>query len=172
MGIFSKSRQLIAFKMVVKTELCHYTEYKIYPGCGQRFVARDGEVSFFITAKADSLFHQKVKAVKLTWSQAWRRMNKKGKVETNNRRKKGKVHNVQKAIVGMSLEDMKRKRAEKTHLRQAAKDVAVQEAKARQSKKSTKKFTHQTGPKKSDFGGAGKKKAGGGNKKDFTKARK
>lgn len=64
--------------MVVKTDSCNYTEYKIYPGRGQKFVAKDGKVSFFITAKADSLFHQKIKAVKLTWSQAWRRMNKKG----------------------------------------------------------------------------------------------
>lgn len=65
--------------MVVKTDPCAYTEYKIYPGRGQKFVAKDGKITFFISAKADSLWHQKIKAVKLTWSQAWRRMNKKGR---------------------------------------------------------------------------------------------
>merc|ERR1711971_529671 len=86
-------------KMVINTELCHYTEYKVYPGRGQRFVAKDGRVSFFITKKADSLFHQKIKAVKLTWSQAWRRMNKKGKIDTNARKKKGRTQKFAKAIV-------------------------------------------------------------------------
>jgi len=55
--------------MVIKTDLCAYTEYRIYPGRGQRFVAKDGKVSFFINSKADSLFHQRIKAVKLRWLQ-------------------------------------------------------------------------------------------------------
>eukprot|EP00421_Protoceratium_reticulatum_P018505 CAMPEP_0168394352 /NCGR_PEP_ID=MMETSP0228-20121227/19487_1 /TAXON_ID=133427 /ORGANISM="Protoceratium reticulatum, Strain CCCM 535 (=CCMP 1889)" /LENGTH=48 /DNA_ID= /DNA_START= /DNA_END= /DNA_ORIENTATION= len=47
--------------MVIKTDLCAYSEYRIYPGHGQRFVARDGKMSFFINAKVDSLFHQRIK---------------------------------------------------------------------------------------------------------------
>ncbi|CAD7939747.1 unnamed protein product [Amoebophrya sp. A120] len=124
--------------MVVKTDICNYTEYKIYPGRGQKFVAKDGKVSFFITAKADSLFHQKIKAVKLTWSQAWRRMNKKGKLEVNNRRAKKKGTKFQKAIVGLTLEDMRAKRMQKDTLRAAAKETAVKEAKARQVKRASK----------------------------------
>lgn len=131
--------------MVIKTELCSYTEYKAYPGCGQRFVAKDGRVSFFLTKKADSLFHQKIKAVKLTWSQAWRRMNKKGKLEANARRKKGKQTKITKAIVGMSLEDMKAKRAGKTTLRAQAKEEAAKEARARAQKRSSTKPAQQSG---------------------------
>merc|ERR1719329_1676179 len=117
--------------MVVKTEPYSYTEYKIYPGRGQKFVAKDGKVSFFITAKVDSLFHQRIKAVKLTWSQAWRRMNKKGKLESSGRKKGKKVAKFQKAIVGLSLDDMKRKRAQRGELRTAAaKDGATKKAKA------------------------------------------
>eukprot|EP00408_Alexandrium_pacificum_P068586 CAMPEP_0171169846 /NCGR_PEP_ID=MMETSP0790-20130122/8417_1 /TAXON_ID=2925 /ORGANISM="Alexandrium catenella, Strain OF101" /LENGTH=56 /DNA_ID=CAMNT_0011634691 /DNA_START=90 /DNA_END=256 /DNA_ORIENTATION=- len=56
--------------MVIKTDLCSYTEYRIYPGGGQRYVARDGKVSFFISKKAESLFHQRIKPVKLRWTQA------------------------------------------------------------------------------------------------------
>merc|ERR1719476_171526 len=123
--------------MVVKTEPCSFSEYKIYPGRGQKFVGKDAKVHFFISAKVDSLFHQKIKQVKLTWSQAWRRMNKKGKLESAGRRKKGRAIKFQKAIVGMSLEDMKRKVNQKTDLRQAAKEQAKSEAKARQAKKSS-----------------------------------
>merc|ERR1719258_625329 len=94
-----------------------------------------GKVHFFINAKVDSLFHQKIKPVKLTWTQAWRRMNKKGKVEEGRSRRKGKAAKFQKAIVGMSLEDIKRKRAQKPELRQAAQEAAKKEAKDRMAKK-------------------------------------
>jgi large subunit ribosomal protein L24e len=120
--------------MVVKTDICAYTEYKIYPGKGQRFVAKDGKTHLFINKKADSLFHQRIKPVKLTWTQAWRRKNKKGKIEDSNKRKKAKVQKFQKAIVGMSLDDLKRKKGQKTEFRQQAKEAAAKEAKLRQQK--------------------------------------
>eukprot|EP00913_Durusdinium_trenchii_P028172 g26415.t1 len=93
---------------------------RIYPGHGQKFVAKDAKVSFFINAKADSLFHQRIKPVKLRWTQAWRRMNKKGKAQK-----------FQKAIVGMSLDDLKQKKAQRPQLRQA-REQAAKEAKAKQ----------------------------------------
>jgi len=120
--------------MVVKTELCAYTEYKIYPGKGQRFVAKDGKTFLFINKKADALFHQKIKPVKLTWTQAWRRKNKKGKIEDSSKKRRAKVQKFQKAIVGMSLDDLKRRKGQKTELRQQAKEQAAKEAKARQQK--------------------------------------
>merc|ERR1712217_799087 len=111
------------------------TEYRIYPGRGQRFVAKDGKGSFFITAKADSLFHQRIKPVKLRWTQAWRRMNKKGKADEQAKKRTRKAQKFQKAIVGMSLEDIKKKKAQKPELRQQARDAAAKEAKARAAKK-------------------------------------
>ncbi|CAK9023532.1 unnamed protein product [Durusdinium trenchii] len=117
--------------MVIKTDLCSYTEYRIYPGHGQKFVAKDAKVSFFINAKADSLFHQRIKPVKLRWTQAWRRMNKKGKVEEGGKKRARKAQKFQKAIVGMSLDDLKKKKAQKPELRQA-REQAAKEAKAKQ----------------------------------------
>mmetsp|Transcript_120061 Transcript_120061/g.187513 ORF Transcript_120061/g.187513 Transcript_120061/m.187513 type:complete len:164 (-) Transcript_120061:161-652(-) len=125
--------------MVIKTELCPYTEYRIYPGRGQRFVARDGKMSFFISTKAASLFHQRIKAVKLRWTQAWRRMNKKGKADEAGKKRTRRVQKFQKAIVGMSLEDIKKKKAQKPELRKAAQEAAAKEAKARQQKASANK---------------------------------
>mmetsp|Transcript_64951 Transcript_64951/g.163671 ORF Transcript_64951/g.163671 Transcript_64951/m.163671 type:complete len:163 (-) Transcript_64951:113-601(-) len=158
--------------MVIKTDLCAYTEYRIYPGRGQRFVAKDGKVSFFINSKADSLFHQRIKAVKLRWTQAWRRMNKKGKVDEQAKKRTRKAQKFQKAIVGMSLDDIKKKKAQKPELRQAAKEAAAKEAKARQSQKA------KTTPAKGKAAAAPKSKGakvpkgaaaagGGGGKKDF-----
>merc|ERR1711920_695590 len=135
---------------------------------GQRFVAKDAKVSFFITAKADSLFHQRIKPVKLRWTQAWRRMNKKGKADEQAKKRTRKAQKFQKAIVGMSLEDIKKKKAQKPELRQQAKDAAAKEAKARMAKKPAAapakggKAVPAGKASKKDMGKADKKAGGGG----------
>eukprot|EP00401_Gymnodinium_catenatum_P070986 CAMPEP_0117508766 /NCGR_PEP_ID=MMETSP0784-20121206/27120_1 /TAXON_ID=39447 /ORGANISM="" /LENGTH=164 /DNA_ID=CAMNT_0005304335 /DNA_START=68 /DNA_END=562 /DNA_ORIENTATION=- len=150
--------------MVIKTDLCQYTEYRIYPGHGQKFIAKDGKVNFFISAKVDSLFHQRIKPVKLRWTQAWRRMNKKGKVDEQAKKRTRKVQKFQKAIVGMSLDDIKKKKAQKPELRQAAKEAAAKEAKARVQKKAATAPSKSTGKVAVPKGKAQKEKAakGGG----------
>merc|ERR1712113_926523 len=151
--------------MGIKTDLCSYTEYRIYPGHGQKFVAKDGKVSFFITRKADSLFHQRIKPVKLRWTQAWRRMNKKGKADEQAKKRTRKAQKFQKAIVGMSLEDIKKKKAQKPELRQQAKDAAAKEAKARMTKKGAaapSKTGAGAGKTAAPKGKAGKKDMGAG----------
>merc|ERR1719408_752251 len=90
-----------------------------------------------MTSKVASLFHQRIKPVKLRWTQAWRRMNKKGNTDQSSKRKIRRVQKLQKAIVGMSLEDLKKKKAQKPALRQEAKDAAAKEAKLRAQKKGT-----------------------------------
>jgi len=99
--------------MVTKTEPCVFSEYRIWPGRGKKFVAKDGRIFYFTSSKVASLFHQKKKAVKLTWTQAWRRFNKKIKVDEVSKRRTKKTTRVQKAIVGISLDEIKRRRAEK-----------------------------------------------------------
>ena len=97
--------------MVIKTELCEFTEYRVYPGKGQRFVSKDGKVHFFISHKVASLFRQRKKAVKLQWTQAWRKMNKKGKTEAYTRKRSRRTQKIQKAVVGLSLDELKQKKA-------------------------------------------------------------
>merc|ERR1719420_1300617 len=133
--------------MVVKTELCAYTEYKIYPGRGQRFVAKDGKTHFFGSSKASALFHQRIKPVKLRWTQQWRRMNKKGSSDQSSKRKIRRVQKLQKAIVGMSLEDLKKKKAQKPALRQEAKDAAAKEAGKKTTDKAAKPGAAPKAPK-------------------------
>lgn len=37
--------------MVVKTELCHFSEWKIYPGRGIRFIAKDGRPFLYLSKR-------------------------------------------------------------------------------------------------------------------------
>merc|ERR1712238_184527 len=135
MGPLQQGILSLLFTMVIKTDLCAYTEYRIYPGRGIKVVAKDAKVSLFISRKADSLFHQRIKPVKLRWTQAWRRMNKKGKADEAGKKRTRKAQKFQKAIVGMSLDDIKKKKAQKPELRKQAKDAAAKEAKSRQTAK-------------------------------------
>jgi len=73
--------------MVTKTEVCSFTEYKIVPGRGSRFISKDGRTHYFISTKARSLYTQKIKPVKLTWTLAWRAYNKKIKVDELTKKK-------------------------------------------------------------------------------------
>ena len=120
--------------MVTKTQKCSYTEYKIVPGRGSRFVGRDGRVHYFITTKARSLFHQKIKPVKLTWTTAWRAYNKKIKVDEINKKRSRKTTRIQKAVVGMSIEEIRRRKAETREDRDKQNDAAAKEIKDRKAK--------------------------------------
>mmetsp|Transcript_111800 Transcript_111800/g.271614 ORF Transcript_111800/g.271614 Transcript_111800/m.271614 type:complete len:163 (+) Transcript_111800:86-574(+) len=158
--------------MVIKTDLCSYTEYRIYPGYGQRYIAKDGKISFFISKKAESLFHQRIKPVKLRWTQAWRRMNKKGTANEQVKKRTRKVQKFQKAIVGLSLDDLKKKKAQKPELRQQAKEAAAKEAKARMATKKASapaaKAAGKAGAKaKATVAKPPKGGAAGGKSKDF-----
>merc|ERR1711935_892164 len=106
-------------QMVIKTDPCAFTELKIYPGRGTRFAGKDGKLHFFVSSKTRSLFHQKIKPVKLTWTQASRRFNKKTKVVDIQKKRTRRTTRVQKAVVGMSLAEIKKKRSEDEKVRDA-----------------------------------------------------
>merc|ERR1711988_638379 len=111
-----------------------------------RLFAKDGKIHFFISTKAASLFKQRIKPVKLRWTQAWRRMNKKGKADEGGKKRTRRAQKFQKAIVGMSLDDIKKKKAQKPELRKAAQEAAAKEAKARLQKKGTAAGSKATAP--------------------------
>jgi ribosomal protein L24E len=82
---------------------------QIYPGTGKRFVSRSGQLTILFGSKAAAMFHQRKKPAKLMWTQAWRRMHKKNKVEEGGKRKVRKVAKV--AVVrnfeGMNAEEVR-----------------------------------------------------------------
>merc|ERR1712007_326254 len=159
MGIIKYSRYYCS-KMVTKTEKCSYTEYKIVPGRGSRFISKDGRTHYFISTKARSLFHQKIKPVKLTW----RAYNKKIKVDEMQKKRTRKTTRIQKAVVGMSIEEIRRKKAESREDRDKANASAEatikdRKAKAMQAKKADKSKAQKNVGKAADK--AIKKVAGG-----------
>ena len=126
--------------MVIKTDPCVFSEMKIYPGHGMKFASKDGKTHFLIGSKVRSLYHQKIKPVKLTWTQAWRRFNKKVRVDEVTKKKTRKTTRFQKAVVGMSLEQIKKARDEKAEDRDAALEKTKQELKERNLKKKKEKL--------------------------------
>eukprot|EP00544_Gedaniella_sp_CCMP2646_P014559 CAMPEP_0202501024 /NCGR_PEP_ID=MMETSP1361-20130828/34866_1 /ASSEMBLY_ACC=CAM_ASM_000849 /TAXON_ID=210615 /ORGANISM="Staurosira complex sp., Strain CCMP2646" /LENGTH=127 /DNA_ID=CAMNT_0049133653 /DNA_START=17 /DNA_END=397 /DNA_ORIENTATION=+ len=120
--------------MVIKTDTCYYSEYKIYPGRGIRTVRRDGKLLAFITSKVKSLYNQKIKAQKLTWSQQWRRRNKKGRVENVQKRAKKRAARVYKAIAGLAVEEIHKARSQTADVRRAKREATVRSVKDRQRK--------------------------------------
>ena len=121
--------------MVIKTIPCTFSQDRIYPGHGRTFVSRDGKPVILLNSKCESLFHQRLKPAKLTWTQVWRRANKKMKSDEATIKKKRRVFKAQRAVAGVSVEEIKKKRSEKPAARAAARDAAMREAKARGKKK-------------------------------------
>ena len=104
-------------------------------------IRRDGKPIWLGSSKAHSLTIQRKKAAKLVWTQAWRRLHKKGLSETTTKKRTRRANKVQRAVVGASLEDIKKKASEKSSVRTAARESALKELKARKTtiKKTTTK---------------------------------
>ena len=87
--------------MVIKTQTCEYSEYKIFPGHGKKLISKDGKVHLFINRKMNRLYKHHIKSVKLTWSQAWRRFHKKGREEEAKKKRQKRKQRIQKGYIGM-----------------------------------------------------------------------
>eukprot|EP00753_Platysulcus_tardus_P008398 PLAT15953.1.p3 GENE.PLAT15953.1~~PLAT15953.1.p3 ORF type:complete len:137 (+),score=48.97 PLAT15953.1:56-466(+) len=117
--------------MVIRTETCSFSEWRIYPGHGMRFVRRDGQPHVFLNAKSKRLFLQRKKPARLTWTTAWRRLNRKDKSTREGRRRVRRKRKVQRAIVGVSLEELVRRKEERPEQRAAARERALREVRER-----------------------------------------
>ena len=93
--------------MVVKTDTCAFSEYKVYPGKGSRFVTRTGQLIVLSGSKTSAMYHQRKRPALLRWTQAWRRQHKKLNVETGLKRKARKiVKTAPRAFSGLSAEEV------------------------------------------------------------------
>jgi large subunit ribosomal protein L24e len=72
---------------------------------------------------------QRKKPAKLAWTQAWRRLHKKTGVETSTKKRSRKTTKVQRAVVGASLEEIKKRASQKAEFRSAQREAALKEAK-------------------------------------------
>ncbi|KAA8497370.1 60S ribosomal protein L24 [Porphyridium purpureum] len=122
--------------MVVKTELCQFSGYRIYPGHGSRLIRVDGKTHIFLNAKSRASFLMRRKAANLNWTVLYRRLHKKGVTEDNSKKRvRARKATAPKPIEGASLEQIKAKRSQKPEVRKAARDAALKEIKARNAGK-------------------------------------
>lgn len=110
-------------------------------------IRRDGKPLWLGTSKAHSLTLQRKKAAKLVWTQAWRRLHKKGLSETTTKKRSRRTGKVQRAVVGASLEDIKKKAAQKSEIRTAQKEAALKELKERKTANKAKSGAKGKAPK-------------------------
>ena len=127
-------------------ELCALSEYRIWPGTGKLFIRRDGKPIFLGSSKAQSLTLQRKKPAKLVWTQAWRRLHKKGLSEANLKKRRTRTNKVQRAVVGLSLEDIKKKASQKSEFRSAQREAALKEVKDRKKANKGKSAGKSSGP--------------------------
>merc|ERR1711998_93603 len=128
--------------MVVKTEICNYSGFRIYPGHGKRFVRADQKMFTFITGKTAACQLMKRRNLTTKWTVQYRRINKKGTLEEEKKaraRKKATVRT--REIVGLSQEMLEKKRAARPVTKSKATDAALKELKSRKgaAKKPAKK---------------------------------
>jgi large subunit ribosomal protein L24e len=120
--------------MVVRTQICNFSGFRIYPGHGSTFVRSDGKVFVFANSKCKSSFHMRRKPASLNWTYIYRRLHRKGQEEQEKRRTRRRaVKTVQKPVEGASIEVLRAKRqAPRAQVKTAARAAALKEIKARQ----------------------------------------
>merc|ERR1712238_416080 len=100
----------------------------------------DGRAIFLGSSKAYSLTLQRKKPSKLVWTQAWRRLHKKGLTETTTKKRTRRTTKIARAVVGLSLEEIRKRAAQKPEYRTAQRMAVLKEAKSKE-KASKKKFS-------------------------------
>mmetsp|Transcript_119653 Transcript_119653/g.290395 ORF Transcript_119653/g.290395 Transcript_119653/m.290395 type:complete len:143 (-) Transcript_119653:113-541(-) len=129
--------------MVIKTQLCAFSERRIYPGHGTMAVRRDGQAFYLASKKATSMYNQKKKPQKIAWTLAWRRLHKKTQDRAGKKKRTRRAIKFQRAIAGMKLDDIRKKRNEKPEKRDAQRKLNLEEIKKR--KKAAKKARKAAG---------------------------
>ncbi|KAI9216663.1 ribosomal protein L24e-domain-containing protein [Blastocladiella britannica] len=123
----------------MKTELCHFSGFKIYPGHGKLFVRGDSKTFRFISSKCESYFHQRLNPRKLLWTVVYRRMHRKGITEEAAKKRTRRTVKAQRAVVGASLEVIRAKRNQSSEVRAAARQEAIKAAKDKKAEAAAKK---------------------------------
>jgi len=89
---------------------------------------------YFRSSKDKAYFLQKQKPAKFRWTQVYRKLNKKGSIESRTKRRRKAAKKVQRAVVGLDLNELNRVRRETPAARQERQDANVKELRARRQR--------------------------------------
>merc|ERR1712216_935505 len=118
--------------MVVKTEICNYSGFRIYPGHGKKYVRSDQKLFTFITAKTERCFLMKRRNLTTKWTVQYRRINEKGSIEqADKKRRAKKVQAKTREIVGLSAAMLEKKRTARPQKQNKQSEAALKELKAK-----------------------------------------
>merc|ERR1712137_1255572 len=98
----------------IKPEICQWSGFKIHPGRGKTLVRTNSQTFVLISKKVEAQFKNKTNPRKCPWTKIFRTVNKKGIQEEKKRKRVRKQKKVIKAVVGLSVEDIKRKKKDET----------------------------------------------------------
>ena len=147
--------------MVVKTEICSFSELRIYPGKGIRYMSKDCKLPIFLNKKTSKLYLRKVKPQKIRWCTAWRRINKKLQTSEAAKKKKRRAKKIIREIAGLDIEEINKRKtqAKDKDQREAEKEKALREIKQRKANaaKNVKKPTTGGAPQQKAAAKTGKK---------------
>lgn len=119
--------------------MCSFSGAKIYPGRGKLFVRGDSKAFRLLNSKCETYFLAKKNPRKFHWTVFFRRMHKKGTSEEVAKKRSRKVVKVQRAIVGVTWEQIVAQREQPAAVRKAVRDAAEAEAKEKKKAEQAKK---------------------------------
>ncbi|KAI9286641.1 ribosomal protein L24e-domain-containing protein [Umbelopsis sp. AD052] len=125
----------------MKTEICAFSGFKIYPAKGKIYSFR------FVNGKCESYFKQRLNPRKIDWTVVYRRMHKKGITEEIAKKRTRRTVKHDRAVVGASWDAIRAKRAQKPEVRAAARQAAVAKSKEAKKAKAATKASNPQQPK-------------------------
>ncbi|KAF8069480.1 RPL24B [Scenedesmus sp. PABB004] len=126
--------------MVLKTTLCRFSGLRIWPGRGMLYIRTDNQQFLFLNKKCKRMYHNRLRPAKLAWTTTYRKAHKKDQVAEVARKKRRNTNKATaRAIVGVSLEVINKKRTEKPEVRQSNREKAIREVKERAKKAKAEK---------------------------------
>merc|ERR1712119_163505 len=111
-----------------------YSELKIYPGHGTKIITREGKIHIYLHKKARHQAQKKIKVQQIKWTTAWRRHNKKIKATDLTKKKRRRAKKVVREIVGMTADEIQRRKAETNNEKNARMSEATRQSKERRAK--------------------------------------
>ncbi len=140
--------------MVLKTTVCRFSGLRIWPGRGVLFIRTDNQQYLFLNKKCRSLYNNRLRPAKLAWTTTYRKQHKKDQVTEAARKKRRNLgRGNARAIVGVSLEVLQKRRQEKPEVRQASREAAIREIKERAKKAKQAKQAQVAAANKGPKGG-------------------
>jgi large subunit ribosomal protein L24e len=103
---------------------CYFSGYEVYPGHGKFYIRMDAKTFVFQSGKTESFYYKKRNPRKISWTAAYRHVNKKGITVQQSRRRARRNIKVQRAIVGASLDQIRAKKTQKPEFRAAQREAA------------------------------------------------